>query len=1722
MDAIARGMTEELMSNMRNGRISYSEIVQPNYFENQAALKLESLNSNNQIFQNLYDSPDALSQFDEISHYAYPPEIKVVNGKTYITQKNCTTATASNIGPSNPFYSYIKNYTSHQTSPLFASPATNQQMVSSTFLDRNFESYVPDYSPQVTVDQEMMERLERQRQPAVVIPVPRDDAAEYVDQSHRTIYVLPNGADYTLDSQTEVQRNNFPKYSIQPGSTSQVTVKKFNKTIVTGPNGIPITSGSESESRWNNGQLIYNFYQPFGNSSYTMEESWKHQERERLFWLFQQNSVSREELSKWQHQQEQRLQDLAYRYNTTIEEIEEWQRKELDRYKTLTNQYSTTSTELTEWQKQERGRLNWLIHQNSVTKDELEKWQNENQGRLYDMAQKYQISFEELKQWQRSELDRLYVIFNKQNSEIENLKMLQMQERDHLNTVIQQHNFTVDQLQLTIQREQNRLAELSNQYHFNVDSMEKWFKSELARLTEIINNQQEEMRRMTDWQRSERDRLEMIVRQHNLTVEELHSQMQRDRNSLFDLSKKYHISIQELEDWQRTEISRLKEIGSKHLEQELKDWQVQERQRLLNVIRQNDLTIEEFEKKITDDRVRLQMLAGHYQIQVEEIEEWLKKEVNRFQAEGLIKKVEKDLTDWQIRERDRLMGIVRHNEFTIEQLESKIRNDHSRLIDLANHYHIRVEEVEDWLKTEVHRLKGEGLIKVEDLKEWQKNEREKLLQIVQQSEVTVDEFQQKLKTDKTRLQQMAWQYHVEVEEIEDWIKKEGERFQVMGLIKQTHENFTDWQTEEHNRLLSLIKQNEFTIDQLQQQIIKDRQHIDDLSYVYNVRSEDVYEWLKHELNRLNNQGLLKMEELQDWQHRERARLQQVVLQNQFTIEEYEKQLKEDRNRLQQLAYQYHTSTEEIEKWITHEGNRFVNLGLVKPASITTEELTEWQTQERNQLQSWAQTNYMTVEDFETRLKNDRYRLERLAWQYHVTLEEVEEFIKKEAQRLQNMNMIHRTQQTVQLTEWQQSQRNYIQELIHIHKWSIEELERQLKDDQRKLERLAMEYHITVEELERWYNTELDLLLRNNQIYSERLTSWQEQEKARLFYIIKLQKTTIQQLERMLWHDQENHRRLAESYKVTIEELRTWQEKEIARLYNLGLVSDLRKDELQQWQKDESARLRLIVKEFKISYVEITEFLYHDRRYHEEQLTSKYGVSFQDLESWQKIVVDNMNGEGLLDRQPLKTIPDWQKRERERIYLLIQSKYDGSKNLKEWQQANDLTSIAAQYRITEQTLKNWQIEEMQRLIAIARFYKISLSELAEFRNKELLRLQTFAHSVTMSRMDYESWFAQEKFRLDELAKKHSQSLLTLVEWRRHLFLLCQGLIDLNEDNVGQIIGSKGSYTARRNQTINVNRGDQPPQIMDDDDYYVEMDVDPNPDRGDLWAPTTTKPIRPIGPVPIVEPPRPIQIQVPSGGYTESHKIYRKKEMTYTVPAGYVSIPSASATAHSFGSGSSFAHANVNVPLNDADDFENLNAVNLKKRSMDQSYQQQKLDNFKDGQQTLQEAQLLSNLEDFNEGQQILQQTSLGDLFESDKAKLRGDQPVVNGHQYPGELEYNQHHIRHHHGSHNRNNQYAGKLEDFSDNQSNNYNEGQQVLQEHQDLGKYEDFGGQQHVQQEGYGQQVQQKELNLDSFSGKQIEATKSQSSTSNPTNVSSSLGLLINLLTIFLLLIPGR
>ncbi|KAL5281169.1 hypothetical protein ACFFRR_004906 [Megaselia abdita] len=1754
IDAIARGMTEELISDMRSGRISYSDITKPNYFENQAALKLESMNANSQMFQNLYDNPDALKQFDEISHYTYPPEVKVINGKTYITQKNCTTATASNLNPSNPFYSYFqRNLSAQQTSPLFANPASNQQMTSSSYFDRHFESFVPNYSPEVSVDQSVMERLERQRQANAVMP--KDDA-EYIDQGQRAVYVGPNGPDYSFDSETDLQRNNFPTY-IQPGSTSHVTVKKYNKTIITGPNGVPITSGSESESRWDNGQLVYDFYQPFGNNSYSLEESWKHQERERLYWLFQQNSVSKEELARWQHQQEQRLHDLAYRYNTTIEDVKEWQRKELDRYKVLTNQYSTTSTEQTEWQKQERGRLNWLIHQNSVTKEELEKWQNENQGRLYDMAQKYQISYDELKQWQRTELDRLYEIFNKQNTEIENLKIWQKQEREHLNSVIQQHNFTVDQLQTTIQREQNRLADLSKQYHVNVDSMEKWFKSELARLTEIINTQQEEMRRMTDWQRSERDRLEMIVRQHNLTVEELNSQMQRDRNTLFDLSQKYHISIQELEEWQRREISRLKEIGSRNLEQELKDWQVQERERLMNVIRKNDLTIEEFEKKITDDRSRLQMLAGHYQVQVEEIEEWLKKEVTRLQAEGLIKKVEKDLTDWQIRERDRLMGIVRQNELTIEELESKIRNDHSRLTDLANHYHIRVEEVEDWLKKEVHRLQGEGLVKVDDLKEWQKNEREKLLQIVQQNEVTVEEFQQKLKTDKDRLQQMAWQYHVEVEEIEDWIKKEGDRLQVMGLIKQTHENFNDWQTEEHKRLLSLIKQNEFTIDQLQQQVVKDRQHIDDLSYVYNVRSEDIYEWLKLELNRLNNQGLLKMEQLQDWQYRERERLQQVVLQNQYTIEEYEKRLKEDRNRLQQLAYQYHVTTEEIEKWITHEGNRFITLGLVKPASLIKEEMSEWQIQERNQLQNWAQSSYMTLEDFETRLKNDRYRLERLAWQYHVTVEEIEEFIKKEAQRLQNMNMIHHEQQMSQLTQWQQSQREYIQQLIQMHKWSVEELDRKLKHENKRLEQLAQQYHITLEELERWYSTELDRLLRNNQIYTERLTNWQEQEKARLYYIISQQKTSIQQLERMLWQDQENLRRLADTYRVTIEELKVWQEKEIGRLYNLGLVSDLRKGELQQWQKDESARLRLIAKEFTISYIEIMEFLYHDRRYHEEQLIGKYGVSMQDLESWQKIVVDNMNAEGLLDRQPLKTIPDWQKRERERIYLLIQSRYDGSKNLKEWQQSNDLRSIAAQYRITEQTLKNWQIEEMQRLIAIARYYKVSLSELAEFRNKELLRLQTFAHSVTMSKMDYDSWFAQEKFRLDELAKRHSQSLLTLVEWRRHLFLLCQGLIDFNEGNVGQEIGSRGSYTARRNQSINVNRGDQPPQIFDEDDYYEEVDIDPNPDRGDLWNPTTSKPIRPIGPVPIVQPPRPVQI--PSGGYTESHKVYRKKEMTYTVPVGYVSVPAASATAHSYGSGGSYAHANVNVPLeggSDVEPFEKMSIGNMQKRSMDEfqeSQKEQKLENFEEGQQLVQEQQYLGNLEDFSEGQQIVQsETNLGNLFENGKDNLRQEQTRTNGHHYPGLLESSsshhekeEHRHRHHHGenltsqkengqqalqeqqfsgrledfSENRkdNNfggqqvvqeqQFSGRLEDFSNDHKDNLYGGQQVLQEQQYLGKYEDFGGQQLVQQEeslgrleDYGQQVQQKELHFGTYSEKQVDATKSESSTISPTD----------------------
>lgn len=98
LDAVISEVSQQLVTDMRQGITSYSTIAQPNFFEAKAAELLERFaGGESASLQQTVGlgpfQPVDLSGFDEVKNYAYPAEVKVIDGKTYVVHRNCTEAT---------------------------------------------------------------------------------------------------------------------------------------------------------------------------------------------------------------------------------------------------------------------------------------------------------------------------------------------------------------------------------------------------------------------------------------------------------------------------------------------------------------------------------------------------------------------------------------------------------------------------------------------------------------------------------------------------------------------------------------------------------------------------------------------------------------------------------------------------------------------------------------------------------------------------------------------------------------------------------------------------------------------------------------------------------------------------------------------------------------------------------------------------------------------------------------------------------------------------------------------------------------------------------------------------------------------------------------------------------------------------------------------------------------------------------------------------------------------------------------------------------------------------------------------------------------------------------------------------------------------------------------------------------------------------------------------
>ncbi|XP_067620284.1 tiggrin [Eurosta solidaginis] len=1346
LDALVRRVSEQLVTDMRKGILSYNTIVTPNFFESKAAETLEALiateddyGQQQQQVEVGHFQPIDLSNFDEVRNYAYPAEVKVIDGKTYVVHKNCTEAkkvsgdgslvsplvsvhsrnrtTIATSSGSVPSYTYgasgygssslVSGGAASYPSAVYVPAGVSSKLTTTIrrkntikdWVDQNMEPSVLGYNPVVNVAGSSDWRAEAYR-PATLIPVAGSTNADVET--------------FGLGSQ-----GFRPSYA---PSGSTVTVRHYNKTIITNPDGTNTVSGSELNRKWVDGKLVYDSHRPFGEWTVPRDEAWKQEERERFFWFLTQGNITPQRLEEWQRQQEERLLAMAERYHTTIENIQAWHREELDRYRVLLGQYQAQSPNLTGWKRTEAGRLDWLIHQNSVTREELERWQRENNEKLIQLARQYNISLQELKNWQIEELNRLYVYFNDQNNSMISRPIgsssLRTSEQERLEELIRQHNATITQLQNSIRLDQEKLSGLGQQYRGNVQDMEKWLKGELARLNGIISEQRNEMTRVTEWQHSERERLENIVKQHRGSVEELEAQMERDRNYMRSLAAKYHVSLEELEKWQSAELNRLHSESQTKLEMDIKEWQRREREHLKSIVNKNDLTIEEFQTQIMSDSARLEDLAKTYKIQVSEIEEWIKNEIKNFQTQGLLKQVEQELAAWQQKERERLNMIVHQNELTVEELEKKIKEDQSHLYRMANMYQVKVEEIEEWLKKELVRLQGEGLIKAEDLKDWQKQQRAEILKIVHENRLTIDEFEKKLLADRQRLQELSQNYNVQTSEIEGWIKKEGERLQSLGLL-QIQEHLNNWQQAERQRLLELVNKNNHSIEELQETITKDRQHLYTVANQNQVRVEEVEEWIKKEINKLQQEGLIEIEKLRDWQTQWRGNLTKMVQERDFTVEEFHKWLLEDRQRLQDLAMQHNVHIEEIEQWVRNEEQRFISMGLLKP----NEKLTNWQEVERRYLERITQEQYHSTEQLEQRLRQDRELLEKLARDYSVQVEEIEKWMKKELARLRDDGQL----QIDNLTAWQIAERERLEALSREDKaWSVEEFESVLRQDREHMQKMAFQYHTSVEEIEKWIQSEIARLQQQGKLEIEKLTAWQKTERDRILNLLRQQSNiTVEEFEEKVQNDKRFLVNLASQYHVSVVEVEAYVKKVIDDLRNKGKFEV---ENLQNWQLVERDYIKQLIGQYQngLSTTEYEQKLLADRA-HLHQLADQYRINIGQIEKWMLEELKRLRKDSA---DHVQKLADWQVAEAQRLKDLIR-------------QNNRLTYVEYEVELNK---------ERQRLQELAKQYSISVEEVETWLRQQLINLKTTGQVQVESLTQWQS--EEQKNLIDMLLKQHN--------------------------------------------------------------------------------------------------------------------------------------------------------------------------------------------------------------------------------------------------------------------------------------------------------------------------------------------------------------------------------
>ncbi|XP_041673811.1 tiggrin isoform X2 [Drosophila eugracilis] len=1292
LDELSFKISQQLVLDMRQGNIAYSTIAQPNFFEAKAAELLEryaeseSVNLQKTVGLGSFQPVD-FSEYDEVKNYAYPAEVKVFEGKTYLVHRNCTeTTTVPEQG--------VLGQTKH------------------TFLD-NKQTSIPFGSSMTTLTQKK---------------TIRDWVRENMEPSVIGYNSVVNVDGHQKNSAYNQIATAFPQFS------SDMIIHKFNKTITTNLDGTSTVDGSESQQRWQDGKLVFDRQNPISQKTVSSDEQWQREERERLFWYL----TTPQQIVDWHQQQEERMLGVVHRYRISLAMLKEFHRRELARYQALLEQDQSHAQNISNWERQERGRLDWLIQQNCFTSQDLERWQNENNGKLSQIAQLHGLSRNKFQKWQREELQRIHAHLNQENElrdsqaaplplqstytygSSSSLPEDNTKEQQRLDFLIGQHNATMIALQNSIKADQQRLKNLSIKYQGEMQSQTHWLRGEVARIGDLIKHQNEQVSQITAWQISERSRLETILLQHRGSLDELQLRMNQDRNYLQNLATKYKVSVEELETWQNKELKRLQDQGHQQLNDQIKNWQAIVSTNLRDIAVQNQLTLEEFKTYIISDRSHLEEMAKTYKVKVEEIEQLIKSELKKFQSEGLLKAVEQELILWQQKERDRLQAIVHQNSMTVEQLETRIKNDQDHFFKLADKYKISVEDIQDWLKKELLRLQSAGLIKAESLKEWQQQERAQISLLVQQNKYSFTELERKMLSDRARLQTISETYNIKVSEIEQWIKSEGDRLQKEGQLRMESQ-LNNWQKIEHQRLLDLINKNNLSIEEIESKISKDQTHLYSLAQQHQVRVEEIEQWIKKQIQNLQNQGLIEMNKLKDWQLEWRGNLTNMVQDRDFTVEEFHKWLLKDRSQLQNLAMQHNVQIEEIEQFVHKEEQRFIGMGLLKP----NEKLTNWQEVERLHLKNLAQQQFKSTEQLEARLRQDRELLEHLARQYSVQVEEIESWMKQELARMRDEGQL----QIDNLTSWQLAERERLETLIKQNQqWSADELRTELEKDREHMQTMAFQYHTSVEEIEKWIEGEVERLKQKGKLNIEKLSGWQRSEQHRIFSLLQQNSNiTLEQFQSKIQNDRRFLIKLAEQHHVHIEEVEK---------YVKQVIDDLRKsgqfdiEQLQTWQKVERDYIKSLISEYKngLSTAEYEEKLLADRA-HLNHLADQYRLNVEQIEEWMIAELKRLRGSS---EESLKNLSDWQVSELDRLQNLVK-------------QQNHLTFVEFELELNQ---------ERERLQNLANKYSVSIVEIEDWLRQQLIKLRTTGQTTVEN---LSKWQVDEQQRLIELLLKKQQEI-----------------------------------------------------------------------------------------------------------------------------------------------------------------------------------------------------------------------------------------------------------------------------------------------------------------------------------------------------------------------------